>query len=834
MSKSATAMKTLYTYTLFILSFAISIQSNGQISAAPPTKLSTTLNTLSAGDEKWDSTFATPGVNAGIYTIITDGLDSYVGGVFNKAGGIAASNVAKLKNGVWSALGAGIPGPFTGVFDLQKIGSFLYAASNNGVFKWDGATWTNIGPVSGSIAGNLGVYSLAADVNGNLYAVGDFTSINNVVVNGVAKWNGSLWTALGAGLQNPNAERIIDVETMGNNVFVSGGFQHMGYTAASNVARWDGTDWYALGSGLTGTGVANIEVLGSNLYAAGGFNNAGGVAVSQIARWDGSNWNALGSGLTADQTVQCIYSDGNNIYVAGDFTNAGTVPVNGLAKWNGTVWDSVSTNGLVLPTIETMAIAPGLFLAGGFTDLNPTLDMQNIAQYKDSSWTVLGNGTGVALTEFVNCVAVDGNNIYVGGSFTRIGGLATNSIAKWDGRKWSALGSGLGSTVYDIVVKNNKVYAGGSFTNKISVWDGISWTAVGGGANSTVNALAFDGTDLYAAGDFSTAGGVAANGIARWNGTNWAAVGTGVNGSVKDLLVDSGSIYAAGNFTVAGGVLASRVAKYSGGVWSKVGDGFQSSPVFCLAMNPAHELYAGGSFIVTGNGQLVNGISKFNGTSWVSLGTGMSSNATVYGINFNGSDLYVAGDFSTAGGTTANNIAKWNGAGWSTLGSGLGKDPGGYSISRAVVIKNNRLLVGGYFAYAGGKREDRFSSYAINSITPAAFPLCPGGVDSIKADVSGSSYQWQVNTGSGFTNITDNANYSGTSSSTLYLINLPSTWYGYQYRCVSGADLSSIYSLNFTNGWTGAVNNLWSVPGNWSCGKVPDGNSNVIIGPAEA
>ena len=38
-----------------------------------------------------------------------------------------------------------------------------------------------------------------------------------------------------------------------------------------------------------------------------------------------------------------------------------------------------------------------------------------------------------------------------------------------------------------------------------------------------------------------------------------------------------------------------------------------------------------------------------------------------------GSDLYVAGAFTTAGGSNANHVAKWNGSAWLALGSGLGE-----------------------------------------------------------------------------------------------------------------------------------------------------------------
>jgi trimeric autotransporter adhesin len=38
------------------------------------------------------------------------------------------------------------------------------------------------------------------------------------------------------------------------------------------------------------------------------------------------------------------------------------------------------------------------------------------------------------------------------------------------------------------------------------------------------------------------------------------------------------------------------------------------------------------------------------------------------------------------------------------------------------------------------------------------------------------------------------------------------------------------YTLRFVNNWTGAVNSDWNEAGNWSCGQVPDGNTDVVIG----
>jgi len=85
-------------------------------------------------------------------------------------------------------------------------------------------------------------------------------------------------------------------------------------------------------------------------------------------------------------------------------------------------------------------------------------------------------------------------------------------------------------------------------------WDGSTWSALGSGVNSTVFPLAVSGTNLYAGGEFATAGVVPANNIAKWDGSAWSALGSGVNGIVGALAVRGTNLYVGGQFTTAGGV----------------------------------------------------------------------------------------------------------------------------------------------------------------------------------------------------------------------------------------------------------------------------------------
>jgi alpha-glucosidase len=126
--------------------------------------------------------------------------------------------------------------------------------------------------------------------------------------------------------------------------------------------------------------------------------------------------------------------------------------------------------------------------------------------------------------------------------------------------------------------------------------------------------------------------------------------------------------------------------------------------------------------------------------------------------------------------------------------------------------------------------------YNINylTFTLASFVSCPGAVDYLIATTptAGNTYQWQVNTGSGFTALANNATYANVTNDTLTFLNATSALYGYQYRCAiinGGTTYSTAYTLTFGDTWTGFENTAWEDVNNWSCGKVPDASTDVII-----
>jgi hypothetical protein len=240
-----------------------------------------------------------------------------------------------------------------------------------------------------------------------------------------------------------------------------------------------------------------------------------------------------------------------NLYVGGSLTAAGdTTPVNNIALYNSTAntWSTLTdTGGNVgvgdaMSTIKALALNAGgkLYVGGSFAKAGG-ISANNIALWDPTArtWSVLGSGTDNGVSGSVNAMVLDSSgNLYVAGSFSTAGGKRVNSIAKWNGTTWSALGTG------DYPGVNSGVLASG-------------------GAAGTISSLAFDSNGkLYVGGNFSYAGGSQVNSVAVWDGSVWCAITTpagivGVSGIAPNVqaLVQAanGGMYLGGSFTLPGG-----------------------------------------------------------------------------------------------------------------------------------------------------------------------------------------------------------------------------------------------------------------------------------------
>jgi trimeric autotransporter adhesin len=169
-------------------------------------------------------------------------------------------------------------------------------------------------------------------------------------------------------------------------------------------------------------------------------------------------------------------------------------------------------------------------------------------------------------------------------------------------------------------------------------------------------------------------------------------------------------IVVAGDFTHAGTVAATRIAAFdpATNTWSALagpqGQGIGvpgvSSVVRGLLAMPNGDLFVAGQFTTAG-GINANHIARFDGTNWWPLGSGVSGAAISLLAMPNG-DLVVGGFFTTAGGVAANAIARWNGSTWAPFGAGIGGGPSGGDVRALALLPSGDLIAGGYFSTAGG------------------------------------------------------------------------------------------------------------------------------------
>lgn len=683
----------------------------------------------------------------GVDYLATRVVDAIVRNGDTDAGVLTLAAEAGCPNPAWQPTFGSIPGldmpPLAMVTYDDGSGPKLYAAGGfaiaggvpaRGIARWDGHSWSTIGDALGT-SGATSVQALAVHDDGTgskLYAGGDFTSIGGVAANGIACWNGNTWSALGEGfrLTTSYSSSVGVVRAIvrhddgsGPKLFAAGAFTSSGSQPLQSIARWDGVAWSPLGSGLTLVGSstpASVRALisfddgfGARLYAGGDFNNAGGAAVISLARWNGSNWSAYGSANAVSAFAVYDAGSGPALFVAGRLQSP-TYQAE-IGRWNGSNWTIVGTSS-GSDSIDTLGVHDSgsgseLYAGGNFSSINGVA-ARRVARWNGSSWAPLAQGVdGIlnfpAVRSFASHDDGHGMKLYVGGGFLSAGGQPAKRLASWDGTQLAAVGAqgvlkALTGAVYDLALydagSGPKLYATGRF----SLTDPAS-TAI-------LMRLDDDG--------WTTVAHAAMACSSPYNAMDGYALAVHDDGSGEKL-------YLAGDFCSVEGVASRGLARWDGQTWTSIGgvagsSGLDPAAIRLLAHNDGSgtQLYVAGTFDSIG-GVAARGIARWNGQSWSSVGGSLGSMpgqvnaASAYALAIHddgsGPKLFVGGNFTKAGTVAANRIARWDGAAWSALGSGFTYQYGD-SVSNIAVFalasfddgSGKKLYAGGRFARAGG------------------------------------------------------------------------------------------------------------------------------------
>jgi|GEM_PF-3031393 len=353
----------------------------------------------------------------------------------------------------------------------------------------------------------------------------------------------------------------------------------------------------------------------------------------------------------ADSTLTHTYTFGfKNLLVAGGHSN-GVANASGdgyLDVWNGTAWEPIGTA----------------------TDFDGSV--KALAFYK--------------------------GDLYVGGNFDKVGGVAnTNLIARWDGKAWHDVDQGLTnkdtqfmSTVNALTVDptGQTLYAGGHFTDATGVttlgdiasWNGTAWANVANGVQSgDVYSLAMFGSKLYAGGDFQLVGGKAGKGLAYLDSAAKPAAWTpiylnpnmSVNPKVYALAATSKLLYIGGEFPakVGDATYARDLVSYDGTTIAALAGttttGSASSTVNSLVTS-GDDVYIGGGGFVIGTTSY-GSVTMYDGTKFNNFGAvGTMPLGHVNAIAKDAASMFIGQSIST---TPQSYAMQWNGTAWSSLGA---------------------------------------------------------------------------------------------------------------------------------------------------------------------
>jgi len=382
-------------------------------------------------------------------------------------------------------------------------------------------------------------------------------------------------------------------------------------------------------------------------------------------------------------------------------------------------WDG-STKAGVTVDLNSIIVENEIAMAQAIRDLQERMQTTRDAKLLDAAaWFDYGAefSSDSIYNPYIKVIRVVGDNVYVAGNFSVIGNVPANNVAVYNTTTcvWTALGEGVPGIANALEVIGTDVYVSYDYKGShpieyawVSKWNGATWTTIREDEFGEVYCSAILGTDLLIAGNI-TSGSFGNSGFAvrRWNGSAWSDYGKWVDGKIYAIAVDASTsnVYIGGDFDHINGYFsttewvgtatANKIARlpFGGTDWEALGspNGVTGGNVLSIATQEP-DIYVGGNFTSAG-GAPANQIAKYiDGDGWYAIEGGIdtacgdesSDGLGGFPLDLEGNvlvrcnviiastlELYVGGNFLTAGGTPANYVARWNGANWEPLQQGV-------------------------------------------------------------------------------------------------------------------------------------------------------------------
>ena len=421
-----------------------------------------------------------------------------------------------------------------------------------------------------------------------------------------------------------------------------------------------------------------------------------------------------------------------------------------------------------------------------------------IYEYSAGSWTQLG-------ADIDGEAAVDQSGFSVslssGGDTVAIGAVGN------DGN-----GNGAGHVrIY--------TYSAGSWTQLGADIDG---EAVGDNSGWSVS-LSADGTRVAIGarlndGTGSNAGHVR---IYEYSAGSWTQLGADIDGeaavdqsgwsvslSADGTRVAIGARFNDGNGNYAGHV---RIYEYSAGSWTQLGVDIDGEAAFdqsgwSVSLSSDGSRVAIGARHNDGNGNDAGHarIYEYSAGSWSQLGADLDGEAVgdnsgqSVSLSSDGTTVAIGAIGNDGADTTAGHVRiyEYSAGSWTQLGADIDGEAAGDFSGRSVSLSadGTRVAIGASLNDGNGNYAGHVRVYSICFDTiqqqpqSNTFYTVPGDAyfTVIHSDTT-ANYQWQEDTGTGWSDLSDQGIYSGTATDSLILTGITASLNGYEYRCLVDA-----------------------------------------------
>lgn len=640
------------------------------------------------------------------------GSEIYVSGYFQNVDGVPARGLAKWNGSEWQGFSPADDFDVKGFAtwdsgsgpQLLLFGHAVLAGSNyTGACRLVGGQWVSLAPNTPRLT------SLAVVSDGGVPSVYAATFPSGFQPVQILKLIGQAWIEVGILPDNEYVNDMVAYETStGTALIVAGTFSSISGVSCSKIAKYQGGVWTSIGAGIIGISADCLESVataaGSELWVGGAFNSAGGVAASNIAKWTGTIWTSVAGGLP---------SKVRSLAVSGD---PSTKPI-ALCENFGQPYELSGLNWMMLPVgggarsaqYQHSGGQTSLYLCGYQMSAPNAYGTGLLRRDQFGLWSIFNRGLS-GFPRTAHTLSPDnGGDLLIGGYFFHVDSSIANSLVRWNGYSlvnWPEEVNGSVFTIEELSIGGTmELYTGGSFNSigaipalNIARYTNGQWSPLLAGVNGDVNdMIVYDdgsGPALYCAGSFTTAGNVNARGVARWSGAAWSPLSSGLGpsdsgtgsyagiGKRLSVFEENGVKYlaVAGTFNSAGGIPAKNIALWNGTQWLPLGAGC-NGPIDALlsvhSLDLPNGLYVGGLFSLAGNTQ-VKSLARWSQGGWSDVGGGVSADglsapgkvtSLALFSQYEKDHLYVGGEYVKAGSVQASSIACWNGTGWEYTGS---------------------------------------------------------------------------------------------------------------------------------------------------------------------